>query len=64
MKESLNNARLVKAAEDFLTAAKSFNGDPLARAELVKQADNLRYFAEDGMGTILRQLEQVRDSYR
>lgn len=53
-----NNA-LVRAAEDFLAAAKGFNGDPLARMALVKQADNLRYQAEDGFGTIMRQFDQV-----
>lgn len=54
-----DNAALVKAAEDFLAAAKSFNGDPIARMSLTRQADNLRLQAEDGMGTIMRQWDQV-----
>lgn len=54
-----SNADLVKAAEDFLAAAQSFNGDPMARMGLVKQADNLRIHAEDGFGSILRQWDNV-----
>ena len=52
-------ATLVKAAEDFLSAAKSFDGDPIARMSLMKQADNLRYYSEDAIGTITRQWDSV-----
>lgn len=57
-----DKATLVKAAEEFLAAAKSFDGDPGARAALTKQADNLRYYSEDGFGTILRQWDSVRSN--
>jgi hypothetical protein len=60
MDEMVGSAQLVKAAEEFLAAAKIFNGEPDARAALVKQADNLRYYAEDGFGTIFRQWDHVR----
>ncbi|GAB7365133.1 hypothetical protein MBLNU230_g6222t1 [Neophaeotheca triangularis] len=53
------NSALVEAAEKFLAAAKKFDGDPLERMALTKQADNLRYHAEDGFGTIMRQWDQV-----
>lgn len=41
MDEVVEKTTLVKAAEDFLATAKSFDGNPLARMALVKQADNL-----------------------
>lgn len=54
-----DNSALVEAAEQFLAAAKKFDGDPIARMRLTKHADNLRYQAEDGFGTIMRQWDQV-----
>lgn len=56
-------AVLVKAAEEFLAAAKKFDGSPLARTALMKQADNLRYYSEDAFGTILRQWDSVCKSW-
>ena len=41
-------ALLIKAAEDFLAAAKKFNGNPKDRVTLMNQADNLRFLSEDG----------------
>ena len=54
-----DNSALVKAAEEFLVAAKAFDGNPVSRMALTKQADNLRYQAEDPFGTIMRQWDQV-----
>jgi len=54
-----DNFELVKAAEEFLASAKAFDGNPIARMGLAKQADNLRYHAEDGLGTMLRQWDQL-----
>lgn len=56
---SFDNTTLVKTAEQFLAAAKGFNGDPNERMKLVKQANNLRIQSEDGFGSILRQWDQV-----
>lgn len=64
MDRTTEKAVLVKAAEDFLAAAKNFDGNPLARAALMKQADNLRYYSEDSFGTILRQWDSVCTSGR
>ncbi|KAK5131067.1 hypothetical protein LTR08_001353 [Meristemomyces frigidus] len=59
MANSIDTTTLVKAAEDFLASVKNFDGNPIARAALVKQADNLRYHSEDGFGTILRQFDGI-----
>ena len=61
MAQVTENTALVKAAEDFLAAAKGFNGDPIARTELMKQADNLRYYSEDAGGTLFRQWDTVSE---
>ena len=60
MGQDTDNTALIKAAEDFLTAAKRFDGDPVARADLTKQADNLRWYSEDAGGTLFRQWDAVR----
>lgn len=56
---SHDNTALVNAAEEFLAAAKSFDGNPIARMDLTRQANNLRIQSEDGFGTIIRQWDQV-----
>ncbi|KAK3686895.1 hypothetical protein LTR37_019337, partial [Vermiconidia calcicola] len=61
MDQDEGKAALVKAAEEFLAAAKSFDGDQLARMSLTKQADNLRYLSEDAFGTIYRQWDSVSE---
>lgn len=61
MGQVTDNTALIKAAEDFLAAAKNFNGDPVARAGLMKQADNLRWYSEDAGGTLFRQWDSVSE---
>lgn len=61
MNGTSDKTALVQAAEDFLAAAKAFNGDDvMARAGLMKQADHLRLLVEDPFGTIMRQWDVVR----
>lgn len=62
MASKINQNALVSAAEDFLSSAKVFDGSQSARAKLMKQADNLRIFSEDGFGTLMRQIEVVGTS--
>lgn len=52
-------AAIIKAAEDFLAAAKKFDGDPILRTELTKKADNLRWYSEDAGGALFRQWDTV-----
>lgn len=59
MDQVTDNTALIQAAEDFLVAAKAFDGDPVARAGLMKQADNLRWYSEDAGGTLFRQWDSV-----
>ena len=59
MSPATDNSALVKAAEDFLAAAKSFKGDPGARTNLMWKANNCRFFAEDAGGTMFRQWDTV-----
>ncbi|KAF2763086.1 o-methyltransferas-like protein [Pseudovirgaria hyperparasitica] len=53
------NASLVAAAEDFLAAAKAFNGEPMGQMALVKKADKLRYLSEGPRDTIFRQWDTI-----
>lgn len=62
MDQTNDNAALIKAAEDFLAAAKKFKGDPIARMSLMNKADNLRLHSEDAMGTMYRQCNHVNDA--
>ena len=56
----MDKATIVKAAEDILASAKSFDRDAIGRMRLAKEADNLRYYCEGAFGTIRRRSDSVR----
>ena len=59
MDPATDKTALIKAAEDFLATAKKFDGDPVARTELTKKADDLRRYSEDAGGALFRQWDTV-----
>ncbi len=59
MGQETDNTALVKEAEDFLAAAKSFDGNYLKRIDLTRRANNLRWLSEDAGGTLFRQWDTV-----
>lgn len=59
MDGATEKAALIEAAEEFLAAAKKFDGDPIDRTELTKKADNLRWYSEDAGGALFRQWDTV-----
>ncbi len=64
MDKATSKTTLVKAAEAFLATAKSFDGNPVARAAQMKQADNLRLYSEDALGTMLRLWDAISKNSR
>lgn len=61
MGSTFDNSALVAAAEEFLAAAKSFNGEDGRRVDLMKQAYALRYHVEDARGMLFRHWEAVSE---
>lgn len=52
-------AELIKAAESFTLAVKSFDGNPAEQMSLLKQADKLRFMIETPIDTVMKQWEMV-----